>query len=173
VRLKLQVLGAGYSGGGGIHAVLSLFRARQGGVRLCCYFPSSSAEMQLLLAKQKISELDLPAVPHSDAPELWVEWGKELFERTLLRGEAGDGELVIGPPIKGANGLPPGFSMTGRGSGAVGGGFGGKTHGALALLDSKLQRGERALPTGVTLATRKLGLDAEASRFHVGMWFRM
>ena len=52
-------------------------------------------------------------------------------------------------------------------------GFGGKTHGALAMLDPKLQRGERALPNGVTLTTRKLGLDAEASRFHVGMWFRM
>ena len=92
------------------YCVVSIFRARQGGVRVMAYNNVDSSEYQLVLIHDKISELDMDPPPTTDNTREWVNWSKFLLPRLEL---TEDGFLRVGPPPLRENGLPQHFSLTG------------------------------------------------------------
>ena len=131
-----------------VYCVVSLLKARKGGVRAIAYDTEASTEHQLLLIPSRLEDLDVLPAPDAadDDAEAWAAWGIPLIERLIL---SPDGTLRVGPPPLKDNGLPQVFSLAGQG---------------IKGADAQVQQKN---------ATSKRITENLPSRMHVTMFFNM
>jgi len=91
----------------GHECIISLHRARRGGVRIGVYNQHRSEDYEIVLSKFRLQELNLPSAPDKDAD--WQSWSRLITERLQISSE--DNQLFVGPPPLQANGLPKKFAL--------------------------------------------------------------